>query len=100
MTADDREQPGAVGRLRAVDLTDETPASPDHTALDHNPPDSSAPADPPLDLARIERDLSGVEEALRRLDDGTYWTDEVTGAPIPDADLAADPVLRRVAPDA
>lgn len=50
---------------------------------------------PPLDLDRIERDLAGVEAALARLDDGTYWTDEVTGRPIPDDVLAADPVARR-----
>ncbi len=51
--------------------------------------------DPALDLAAIERDLAGVERALDRLDDGTYWTDEVTGAPIPDTALADDPVARR-----
>lgn len=50
---------------------------------------------PPLDLDRIERDLAGVEDALRRLDEGSYWTDEVTGEPIPDDALAADPVTRR-----
>lgn len=48
-----------------------------------------------LDLDRVEHDLFGVEAALRRLDDGTYWTDEVTGQPIPDEVLAADPVARR-----
>jgi hypothetical protein len=36
-----------------------------------------------LDLDAIERELAGVEHALRRLDDGTYWTDEVTGRPDP-----------------
>ena len=50
----------------------------------------------PLDLARIERDLDGVETALRRLDDGSYWTDEVTGAALPDEVLEADPVARRI----
>lgn len=49
----------------------------------------------PLDLERIEGDLAGVESALGRLDDGTYWTDEVSGHPIPDEVLAADPVTRR-----
>jgi hypothetical protein len=49
----------------------------------------------PLDLVRIERDLSGVDVALRRLDEGSYWTDEVTGEPIPDDVLADDPVARR-----
>jgi RNA polymerase-binding transcription factor DksA len=49
----------------------------------------------PLDLARIERDLAGVEVALTRLDDGTYWTDEVTGEPLEEHALTADPVTRR-----
>jgi RNA polymerase-binding transcription factor DksA len=58
-------------------------------------PDPADVAHDPIDLAVIEDDLEGVEAALRRLDDGTYWTDEVTGAPIPDEVLAADPVARR-----
>lgn len=49
----------------------------------------------PLDLETIEQDLAGVEAALRRLDDGSYWTDEITGEPIPDEVLDADPVARR-----
>ena len=49
----------------------------------------------PVDLERVAADLDGVEAALRRLDDGTYWTDEVTGDEIPDRVLAADPVARR-----
>ena len=48
-----------------------------------------------IDLDRIERDLAGVEAALARLDAGTYWTDEVTGAPIPDSHLADHPTARR-----
>ena len=59
--------------------------------------DHAAPA-APVDLDRVERDLEGVETALARLDAGTYWTDEVTGAPFGDDLLAADPVARR-APD-
>jgi RNA polymerase-binding transcription factor DksA len=50
---------------------------------------------PNADLDRIGRDLAGVEAALARLDDGTYWTDEVTGEQIPDAVLISDPVARR-----
>jgi RNA polymerase-binding transcription factor DksA len=62
--------------------------------------DGSAAATPtvstePIDLDRITRDLDGVEQALARLDAGTYWTDEVTGAPIDDEVLAADPTARR-----
>lgn len=51
-----------------------------------------------LDLDAIERELADVESALARLDGGTYWTDEVTGGPIPDEQLAADPIARRAAP--
>ena len=47
------------------------------------------------DLAAIERDLTAVEAALAALDDGSYWVDEVTGEPIPDAVLATNPVARR-----
>jgi RNA polymerase-binding transcription factor DksA len=52
-------------------------------------------SDDAIDLSRIEDELAGVQEALRRLDDGTYWTDEITGAPIGDELLAANPVARR-----
>ena len=65
------------------------PASANPTGVDRSAAGES------LDLERIERDLAGVEAALGRLDDGTYWTDEVTGQPIPDATLALDPVARR-----
>ncbi len=47
------------------------------------------------DLDAIGRDLAGVESALRRLDDGSYWTDEVTGAALSDELLASNPVARR-----
>lgn len=46
-------------------------------------------------LDAIERDLADVETALARLEAGTYWTCEVTGRPIPDEALAADPLTRR-----
>lgn len=49
----------------------------------------------PVDLDRIEKDLADVEAALDRLEQGTYWTCEVTGGEISDATLAADPVARR-----
>jgi hypothetical protein len=49
----------------------------------------------PLDLDAIERDLADVEVALSRLDSGTYWTDEVTGAPLPSDRLAENPTIRR-----
>ena len=54
----------------------------------------------PVDLDRIAQDLADVEVALERLDEGTYWTCEVTGEPLPDDLLAADPVARRRPPSA
>jgi RNA polymerase-binding transcription factor DksA len=50
----------------------------------------------PLDLDAIERDLADVEVALARLDAGTYFTDEVTGSPLPHDLLAANPTARRL----
>jgi len=49
-----------------------------------------------LDLDAIERDLADVEVALSRLDAGTYWTDEITGAELPAELLDAQPTIRRV----
>ncbi len=54
------------------------------------------PAEGHLDLDHIERDLADVEAALRRLDSGEYWTDEVTGAPLPDEHLVDHPTARRI----
>jgi RNA polymerase-binding transcription factor DksA len=65
-------------------------------------PPNSAPvehgadrSDDKLDLDAVERDLNDVETALGRLDDGTYWTDEVSGEEIPDEALAENPAARR-----
>ena len=81
----------------ATDRTAGAPVTSDPTGTDMSTdePGSGEAADP-LDLDRIGRDLDGVEAALRRLDDGTYWTDEVTGGALPDELLDADPVARRV----
>jgi len=49
----------------------------------------------PLDLDAVERDLADVEVALARLDAGTYWTDEVTGEPLPVELLEQQPTARR-----
>jgi hypothetical protein len=61
----------------------------------HDVPGTTPPPAPEVDLDAIERDLAGVERALERLSDGTYWTDEVTGEPIADQILADDPTARR-----
>lgn len=55
------------------------------------PPGS--PDDPDLDA--IDRDLADVEAALGRLEEGTYWTDERTGEPLPDGLLDEHPAARR-----
>jgi DnaK suppressor protein len=46
----------------------------------------------PLDALHLE--LSEVEAALRRLDEGTYGRCEACGGPIPDEVLAANPLAR------
>lgn len=53
------------------------------------------PANNPVDLDSIERDLADIEAALARLDSGTYFTDEVTGQPISEQALIANPLARR-----
>ncbi|MEO8362926.1 MAG: hypothetical protein ABI570_00900 [Ilumatobacteraceae bacterium] len=48
-----------------------------------------------LDLDEVEAQLDAVEVALVRLEDGTYFTDEVTGKPLDDQLLSANPIARR-----
>jgi RNA polymerase-binding transcription factor DksA len=67
------------------DVSDSSPVSQDDAI-----PSGSA------DLDTIESDLAAVETALNRLDAGTYWTDEVTGEPLPEAVLEENPLLRRL----
>ncbi|HEX5615978.1 MAG TPA: hypothetical protein VFZ83_12570 [Acidimicrobiia bacterium] len=46
-------------------------------------------------LESLESELDELEAALRRLDDGTYGIDEVTGEPIDPERLDALPTARR-----
>lgn len=48
-----------------------------------------------LDLDAIDQDLTDVETALQRLDAGTYFVDEITGAPLSQELLNANPTARR-----
>ena len=51
-----------------------------------------------LDIAlidAIELDLNGVDAAMERLEKGTYFTDEITGAPLQSDFLTANPLARR-----
>jgi RNA polymerase-binding transcription factor DksA len=56
---------------------------------------SNSPASSPLDLDAIDQDLTDVETALQRLDAGTYFVDEITGAPLSQDLLNANPTARR-----
>ncbi|HEY2428208.1 MAG TPA: TraR/DksA C4-type zinc finger protein [Acidimicrobiales bacterium] len=54
-------------------------------------------ADRSLDLGileDVERELTDIDDALRRLEDGTYGQCEVCGRPIPDERLEANPTAR------
>ena len=55
-----------------------------------------APAPTLVDVDAIAADLADVEVALARLEAGTYWTDEVTGEPLPDELLAVSPTARQL----
>jgi len=62
--------------------------------------DGAADEHEALDLDAVADDLAAVEVAMDRIQAGTYWTDEVTGEPLPDAVLAANPIARRDEPAA
>lgn len=68
---------GTVGRLTLVEPTSDRTT--DHAAV----------------LARAEAELTEVNEALRRLDDGSYGTCEACGEAITEGQLDADPFARR-----
>jgi RNA polymerase-binding transcription factor DksA len=84
-------------RLASAGVTDESPDPTDPADHDVDPPVARDLPDavPELDLDAVEDDLAAVETALQRLSDGTYWVDEVTGEPIPEHVLTADPTARR-----
>lgn len=100
--SDDADEPAAAARVFMAADAPPVQNDDDDTDVDDPPdepvavaPEPEPEPEPLLDLTQIERDLAGVEAALRRLDEGTYWTDEVTGEPIDELVLAADPVARR-----
>ena len=51
-------------------------------------------------LAQIESELSDVEAALERLENGSYGSCEVCGRPIEDSRLEAAPATRLCSADA
>lgn len=60
-------------------------------------PEPASPLDDAHRLEQIETELTGVEAALRRLDDDTYHTCEVCGAPLDAGTLAVEPLTARCA---
>ena len=83
-----------------VDVTDASADPRSHSDLATDPARADGAPAPgstaaPIDLDAIERDLAGVDVALNRLADGTYWTDEVTGETIPEHVLVRNPIARR-----
>ena len=48
-----------------------------------------------IDLDKITAELDAVEVALVRLEDGTYFTDEITGKPLDEQLLITNPIARR-----
>lgn len=52
----------------------------------------STPQGPDLD--HIAQELTDVERALERLEDGSYFTDEITGGPLSEEVLASRPTAR------
>ena len=46
-------------------------------------------------IEAIERDINDVDAAMDRLEKGTYFNDEVTGASLRPEFLAANPLARR-----
>jgi len=48
-----------------------------------------------LDLDEIHTNLDAVEIALVRLENGTYFSDEITGKPLDEQLLSDNPIARR-----
>lgn len=82
---------GAVEHLEAGEAADPTGTA--ETAQQDESGDT-------VDLDAIAADLADVERAMERLEAATYWTDEVTGAPLDDDFLAEHPTARRSGPTA
>ena len=58
-------------------------------------PDTTASNTDSALVEAIERDLNDVDVAMDRLEKGTYFNDEVTGALLQPAFITANPLARR-----
>lgn len=59
------------------------------------PSNRGSTSDRSLDLDEIDAQLDAVEVALVRLENGTYFTDEINGRPLDDQLLSMNPIARR-----
>jgi RNA polymerase-binding transcription factor DksA len=97
----DHSSRAAESATPVADATQELPApteSGETIADGHERAASQTENTAVIDLDAIERDLTDVQTALERLNDGSYWTDEVTGEPIAEDVLAAHPTARTATP--
>ena len=89
---------GLVSELQSDTRQDGSGSTGADTAYDQHPVDSGSETfEQEKDLAileSLETELAEVEAALRRLDEGTYGVDEVTGERIDPARLDARPEAR------
>jgi RNA polymerase-binding transcription factor DksA len=74
-------------------VSEQPEARPGGAVVDTSPRPDDAP-DPEESVEAVDRLLDEVEQALSRLDDGTYGQCEVCGGPIDDSRLAGDPTVR------
>jgi RNA polymerase-binding transcription factor DksA len=69
-----------------------TPAGPDYAS---GVPDTADFPPDALLLDQVNDELGAVDEALRRLDEGTYGTCEVCGSRLDPEQLKQDPLMTR-----
>ena len=58
-------------------------------------PNFGTTSNSPSDLDVIDANLDSVEIALVRLENGTYFSDEITGKPLDEQLLSESPIARR-----
>ena len=98
LTAEREKLQGLVAGLRPETTQGESEPADASGSFEHQPGDVTGETfEREKDLAileGLETELAEVEAALRRLDEGTYGVDEVTGERIDPARLAARPEAR------
>lgn len=95
MEPEEHSAPAATNDESPADGAGTTGSTAGSTASSTVGGEAAAPSAEPFQADLIEADLADVEVALARLDAGTYWTDEVTGEPLPETLLETRPAARR-----